>query len=150
MSHAFEILDLTVQFGKGAEAVTPLRSLDLDVPKGQFLCILGPSGQGKSTLLRCMAGLLRPTSGTVASFGAKVSGPSADRGMVFQQDAIPSWLRVWDNVALGSRSQKASVDYFIEPSDSREEKDPGQRSFREVCAGGWRSPRCSPTTRTSC
>ena len=114
MSNAFEIRDLTVRFGKGAEAVTPLRNLDLDVPQGQFLCVLGPSGQGKSTLLRCMAGLLKPTSGTVTSFGAEVAGPGAERGMVFQQDAIPAWLRVRDNVALGVRSQKALVDHFIE------------------------------------
>ncbi len=134
MSHALEIRDLTVQFGKGAEAVTPLRSLDLNVPKGQFLCILGPSGQGKSTLLRCMAGLLRPTSGTVTSFGAKVSGPSADRGMVFQQDAIPSWLRVRDNVALGARSQKASVDYFIEAVGLKGR----ERSWPKELSGGMR------------
>jgi NitT/TauT family transport system ATP-binding protein len=118
---ALEIRDLTVRFGKGAEAVTPLRSVDLEVPRGQFLCVLGPSGQGKSTLLRCMAGLLAPTAGTVMSYGQKVIGPSAARGMVFQQDAIPAWLRVWDNVALGPRSRKLSerewrpsVEHFIE------------------------------------
>jgi len=120
MTAAFEIRGLTVQFGRGADAVTPLRNLDLDVPEGQFLCVLGPSGQGKSTLLRSLAGLLTPTSGAVTSFGRPVTGPSPVRGMVFQQDAIPAWLRVRDNVALGPRSRRLPerewrprVEHFI-------------------------------------
>ena len=115
--NAFEIRDLTVRF----EAVTPLQGMNLDVPQGQFLCVVGPSGQGKSTLLRCMAGLLKPTKGSIQSNGELVKGPSAARGMVFQQDAIPAWLRVRDNIALGPRGRKLPesewlprVQHFIE------------------------------------
>lgn len=105
LGEGLEVRGLTVRFGKGADAVTPLRELDLDVPAGQFLCVLGPSGQGKSTLLRCLAGLLRPTAGTVRAHGETVTGPGADRGMVFQQDAVPGWLRVADNIAFGPRGR---------------------------------------------
>ena len=118
---AFEIRDLTVAFGKGSAAITPLRSLDLTVPRGQFLCILGPSGQGKSTLLRCMAGLQSPTSGSVLAEGTEVTGPDANLGMVFQQDAIPLWLRVSDNISFGPRMRGVAkseweprVRHFIE------------------------------------
>nr|WP_269329781.1 ABC transporter ATP-binding protein [Kineosporia babensis] len=90
-----------------------MKNLDLDVPNGQFLCVLGPSGQGKSTLLRCLAGLLVPTEGVIRAQGKPVEGPDASRGMVFQQDAIPGWLRVRDNVALGSRSTDEQVAHFI-------------------------------------
>lgn len=117
---AFEVSDLTVSFGRGPAAITPLKGLDLAVPRGQFLCILGPSGQGKSTLLRCMAGLQESTGGRVLAEGREVSGPDADLGMVFQQDAIPLWLRVEDNISFGPRMRKVPeaewkprVEHFI-------------------------------------
>ncbi|MGO2751545.1 MAG: ABC transporter ATP-binding protein [Pseudoclavibacter sp.] len=103
---AFAISDLSVSFTSGAETITPLRGLNLTVPKGQFVCILGPSGQGKSTLLRCMAGLQAATDGVVVAAGGPVVGPDANLGMVFQQDAIPLWLRVWDNVSFGPRMRR--------------------------------------------
>jgi len=118
---AFDVRKLVVSYGTGAKAVTPLRGLDLQVPRGQFLCILGPSGQGKSTLLRCLSGLLGATSGEVLSYGETVTGPSEHRGMVFQQDAIPMWFRVRDNISYGPRMRKVPkevweprVDHFIE------------------------------------
>jgi NitT/TauT family transport system ATP-binding protein len=118
---AFVISDLTVSFVSGTETVTPLRGLDLTIPRGQFVCILGPSGQGKSTLLRCMAGLQAATHGSVMASGAPVTGPDSNLGMVFQQDAIPMWLRVQDNVSFGPRMRrvqqgewKPRVDHFIE------------------------------------
>jgi NitT/TauT family transport system ATP-binding protein len=106
---AFDIRDLGVSFGSGAQAITPLKSLNLEVPRGQFLCILGPSGQGKSTLLRCMAGLQVATEGEVLANGRLVTGPDANLGMVFQQDAIPAWLRVEDNISFGPRMRGESA-----------------------------------------
>lgn len=118
---AFRIEGLEVSFGTGDGTVTPLRGLDLEVPRGQFLCILGPSGQGKSTLLRCMTGLQAPTSGVVEALGTRVDGPSASLGMVFQQDAIPMWLRVKDNISFGPRMRgvpkrewESRVQHFID------------------------------------
>ncbi|MFT8358836.1 ABC transporter ATP-binding protein [Bifidobacterium aquikefiri] len=98
---AVEISGLSVSFG--AESSKPLTDVNLKVPKGQFVCILGPSGQGKSTLLRTIAGLQQTDSGYVRSFGETIRGPSAKIGMVFQGDVIPPWLRVRDNVAFGLR-----------------------------------------------
>ncbi|WP_127819090.1 ABC transporter ATP-binding protein [Microbacterium sp. CPCC 204701] len=118
---AFDISGLTVSFGAGSQSITPLKGLDLTVPRGQFLCILGPSGQGKSTLLRCMAGLQEVTEGTLLAEGAPVTGPDPNLGMVFQQDAIPMWLRVQDNVSFGPRMRRVPqptwlprVRHFIE------------------------------------
>ena len=103
---AISIRDLVVQYAERGRVTRPIDGLDLTIARGEFVCILGPSGQGKSTLLRCIAGLYSPYAGEIVTDEGPVSGPSARRGMVFQQDAIPEWLRVEDNVAFGPRARR--------------------------------------------
>jgi NitT/TauT family transport system ATP-binding protein len=86
----------------------PTRALeptDLVVGDNDFVTILGPSGCGKSTLLRIIAGLDRPTSGRVTIDGREVTGPGADRGMVFQSYTLFPWLTVRENIAFGLRER---------------------------------------------
>ena len=82
-----------------------LQATDLDVAENDFITILGPSGCGKSTLLRIVAGLDVPTAGRVLLEGAPVTGPGADRGMVFQSYTLFPWLSVLDNVCFGLRER---------------------------------------------
>ena len=87
-----------------------LRGIDLDVAKGQVVCVIGPSGSGKSTLLRCINLLEQPSAGTVTVGGAELTDPDCDLdrerrriGMVFQQFNLFGHLSVLDNVALPQR-----------------------------------------------
>jgi len=89
----------------GASPTRALEPTDLRVAENDFITILGPSGCGKSTLLRIVAGLDRPTSGRVLLDGRAVSGPGADRGMVFQSYTLFPWLTVAENVAFGLKER---------------------------------------------
>lgn len=89
---------------RGSADVYALGPLDLQVDRGEFFSIVGPSGCGKSTLLDMLAGLLNPTSGSVAFNGAILGGRVPEGvGVVFQQDASFAWLSVRDNIAFGLR-----------------------------------------------
>lgn len=84
--------------------VRALQDVTFSVEPGEFVCIVGPSGHGKTTLLRVIAGLQAPSGGSVRAGGHTVEGPGADRPMVFQQDTVFPWMHVRDNVEFGLRS----------------------------------------------
>ncbi|SEB92449.1 NitT/TauT family transport system ATP-binding protein [Rhizobiales bacterium GAS188] len=79
-----------------------LRGIDLNVAKGEFVCVVGPSGCGKTTLLRLLGGLVPPTRGEVRYDGRKVSGPARNVAIVFQDygKALLPWRNVAGNVSL--------------------------------------------------
>jgi NitT/TauT family transport system ATP-binding protein len=77
--------------------------VSLDVRTGEFLCIVGPSGCGKSTLLNIIAGLEIPTSGVIEMDSRPISGPGAERGVVFQDYALFPWNTVEENIGFGLR-----------------------------------------------
>jgi NitT/TauT family transport system ATP-binding protein len=100
----FEGVSCTFQHRKGT-VVEALRDITVTVPSGQFVCVVGRSGHGKSTLLRTLAGLQQPSAGQVLVAGRAVHGPGNDRGMVFQQDTVFPWMHVRDNVEYGLRAR---------------------------------------------
>jgi NitT/TauT family transport system ATP-binding protein len=85
-----------------------LDKINLDVKPGEFLCIVGPSGCGKSTLLHIVAGLHRPTSGTILVDGSPVDGPGTDRILIFQELGLFPWLTVGQNVEFGMKMNNVS------------------------------------------
>jgi len=92
----------------GVRGGPPTRALEptsLAVGDNDFIGVLGPSGCGKSTLLRIVAGLDVPTTGRVLLDGAPVTGPGADRGMVFQSYTLFPWLTVKENICFGLREK---------------------------------------------
>ena len=85
--------------------VIALKDINLDINKGEFVCLLGPSGCGKSTLLNAMAGFSLPSSGEIHVDGKKIIAPGPDRGMVFQEYALFPWMTVAQNITFGLEVQ---------------------------------------------
>jgi len=90
-------------FGEPPAEVRALDNVSLDVHENEFVTLVGASGCGKSTLLRIIGGLEYHTSGELLADGKPVSGPGADRAMVFQHYSLYPWLRVLDNIKFSRR-----------------------------------------------
>jgi nitrate ABC transporter ATP-binding subunit len=86
-----------------------VKDFTLDVHEGEFVCLVGHSGCGKSTVLSILMGLNRPTTGGVVIGGREVDGPGTDRGVVFQSATLLPWLSVRDNVRLAVDQVAAGV-----------------------------------------
>jgi NitT/TauT family transport system ATP-binding protein len=108
-----QVHSLGMNFTGKPAPIAVLEHIDLEVFRGEFVCIVGPSGCGKSTLLNIIAGFLRPTTGEVLINGAQVSGPDPQRIFVFQENGVFPWLTVEQNIGFGldrlSRAEKAPI-----------------------------------------
>jgi NitT/TauT family transport system ATP-binding protein len=121
--------------------VVALKDINLEVNKGDFVCLLGPSGCGKSTLLNAVAGFSLPSSGTITVDGKPITEPGPDRGMVFQEYALFPWMTVAQNIAFGMEVQdkpKAEindkVDWLLEVLKLKDFRD----RFPKDLSGGMR------------
>ncbi|MBR4493618.1 MAG: ABC transporter ATP-binding protein [Clostridiales bacterium] len=100
--------------------VEALNDVNLEVREGEFISIIGASGCGKTTLLRTIAGLDKPDSGSIVMDGTRISKPDPKRGYVFQQGGLFSWLTVEQNIAYGLKTRgiykenKEKVDEYVE------------------------------------
>jgi len=110
MSTMLEVSGLTHRYGKGDKALTAVDNLSFTVEAGQLVSIVGPSGGGKSTLLRCVAGLTPPSEGTVSLHGDRVTGVPDDLAVVFQDysRSLFPWLSVQKNVEFPLRWRSIS------------------------------------------
>jgi ABC-type nitrate/sulfonate/bicarbonate transport system ATPase subunit len=99
------IRGVTKRFAAGDDEIEALARVDLTIPEGEFVCLIGASGCGKSTLLRIVAGFEEPTTGDVLVNGKPVTGPGSDRGMVVQDYALFPWMTVKQNIGFGPRQR---------------------------------------------
>ena len=103
------VLDrVSVRYPGTRQSEAALSEVSLELPADGLVVALGPSGCGKTTLLNVMAGFIHPTSGQITLDGAQVCGPSAERGVVFQEHALLPWLNVLENVAFALHLQGVS------------------------------------------
>lgn len=93
-------------FLQNGEEFTALSDVNLDIEKGEFICLLGPSGCGKSTLLNGIAGFDLVNKGSITIDGQEVKGPSTNNVTIFQNYGLLPWRTVLKNVELGLESQK--------------------------------------------
>lgn len=100
---AFDRVSKIYTTTKRAQPTVAVQDVTLAVPDHSFVCLLGPSGCGKSTLLNMAAGFVKPTSGTVLLDNKPISGPGAERGVIFQEYALFPWYTVLENVELGPK-----------------------------------------------
>ena len=98
-----KIENLAKTYVSGAEPV--FDSVNFELAKGEFACIIGHSGCGKTTILNVLAGLEAATAGVAIMSGREIAGPSLDRGVVFQGHALMPWLTVRKNIAFAVRSK---------------------------------------------
>jgi nitrate/nitrite transport system ATP-binding protein len=94
---------LAKRYGASAEPV--FEHVDFAIERGQFVCVIGHSGCGKTTILNVLAGLDSASSGEAFMQGREIAGPSLDRGVVFQGHALLPWLSVAGNIGFAVRSR---------------------------------------------
>ena len=95
-----ELKHVSKSYGFGSQRREVLKDLNLDIARGEFVAIVGYSGSGKTTLMSLLAGLIRPDAGSVQMDGREITGPSPERGLVFQNYSLLPWLTVFENIAL--------------------------------------------------
>ena len=112
--------NISKSYGAGHDKTEVLKDINLEIKEGEFVAIVGFSGTGKTTLISTIAGLIKPDSGEVIMEGRQVTGPSAERGVVFQSYSLMPWLTVYGNVALSVDS--VFTDLSAEERKQRVEK----------------------------
>ncbi|HET8578102.1 MAG TPA: ABC transporter ATP-binding protein [Methylomirabilota bacterium] len=132
-----EIAQLGKTYPTPAGPAEIVRDFTLDIAEGEFVCIVGHSGCGKSTVLSIVMGLNTPSTGGVVIGGREVDGPGTDRGVVFQSATLLPWLSVGDNVRLAldqvaRAAGRREADSYLEAVGLR---GLGERYPRELSAG---------------
>lgn len=101
MAEKLRIEGVSKSFPSRGGTLSVLEHIDLSVADGEIVVIVGHSGCGKSTLLKNIAGLERPTSGSITLDGTPITAPGPDRTMIFQEHRLLPWMTIIDNVAFG-------------------------------------------------
>lgn len=117
MKTIISLKDVNLRYHGEHGEVDALKDINLDIKKGEFICVLGPSGCGKSTLLKILAGFHKQTEGNVDMEGSPISGPDWHRGVVFQTPALYPWLTIRKNVEFGPRMRKVPESEISKAAD---------------------------------
>ena len=128
MSAYLELFNLSKSFETRAGPLCVVEAFELRIARGEFVCLLGHSGCGKSTVLSMVAGLTQASSGGVVLDGREIDGPGPDRGVVFQSPSLLPWMTALENVQLG-------VDRVFPELPRRERRALAERALARVGLG---------------
>jgi nitrate ABC transporter ATP-binding subunit len=113
--HFLDLVNLSKIYPTRKGPFVVLEEFNLTLPESEFVCLIGHSGCGKSTILTMVAGLNEISNGSVSLAGTEIAGPGPDRGVVFQAPSLLPWLSAYENVMLGVKK--------VYPSASKRERD---------------------------
>src|ERR1044071_5782220 len=122
MSDYLELFDLTKMYPTANGPAVIVKNFNLRIKKGEFVCLVGHSGCGKSTVLSMIAGLNELSGGGIILAGKELTGPGPDRGVVFQSPCLLPWMTAFENVMLGvdqvfytgSREERRQIaEYYL-------------------------------------
>ena len=138
-----ELKNVSKSYGTGVERIEILKDINLSVEEGEFICIIGFSGMGKTTLINLIEGLIFPDSGEVLLDGEKITGPGPDRSIVFQNYSLLPWLNVKKNVGMAVREvfpswSKQQVDQHTEDYVGKVNLTPALEKRPAELSGGMR------------
>ena len=126
-----------------ADVTNALQDVSLEVRTGEFISIVGASGCGKSTILRLIAGLIAPTTGTLTLDGKPITGPAPERGMVFQKPTLFPWLTVEQNVSFSLRMMhntegmdESRAERILQPPHDAQHRRNGRKGGQARQDGG--------------
>jgi NitT/TauT family transport system ATP-binding protein len=114
---AMQVRHATTYYKTSTGAVHALEDINLDIPEGEFTCIVGPSGCGKTTLLWGLSGLHELTSGEVILNGTPVKGPRPEIGMIFQEANLLPWRNLMQNILFPFEIKKIDPKPFTQRID---------------------------------
>jgi len=132
MSHKIEIKHVSFEYDGKKGKFPALNDINIEIEKGEFICLLGNSGCGKSTLLSILSGLNKPTSGELFIDDNPVVGPGVDRAVVFQHYSLFPWLTAKGNVLFGIKQsgkkykkeeRSELANYYLKAVELFEAKD---------------------------
>lgn len=113
-------INLTKSYQDGKRTTEVIDGIKLSIKEKEFVVFLGASGCGKTTLLKCIAGILKPTSGEIILDGEKIIEPNKEIGVVFQEFSLFPWLTIRENIEFGLKINKRSnkelkdiVDHYL-------------------------------------
>ena len=144
-------------YEKNGESNVVLKDVNFEVRENEFLVLFGAGQCGKTTLLNILAGLDKPTEGAVFTRGKQVTGPSPERGVVYQKTSLFPWLTVEENVGFGpsvrhlpKKEQQERIHRYLELVGLTGFEKSYPASCPAVCGSVWALPGPMPTSLTSC
>lgn len=110
MANDLILRSISKSYPSASGALTAVTNVDLAVQAGEFVCLVGESGCGKSTVLRMIGGLETPSQGEILFNQKSITAPGLDRGMVFQESRLYPWFTVEENIAFGCAEGLSKAD----------------------------------------